>query len=300
MPSLEGQIDRRFRWVLLTDNTTVDSLERDRRRFGMNGTDWYRFAAIEGRDVERHYVPRSLLDRAFGNWTAVASTVDHLITTYLDVDDALPVDYMALVHQWYASGAAEWPQDEQRGACSARAFRWVPDARERLGLFYAEEDTWAPRGCFASGIVIARPVADTLTEKESPILGPHFKIHLVHPGVYTTIDRPLFRVRSVTSVGGKHVRHELATNASDMGTVYVRPNVSMLVRDFNIQGRSLAGLNNHLVKHAHDIANEILTDRAARGCNTHFNGSCGKNFAVATAILQHASTGGATPPDPLR
>lgn len=270
-PSLAGQTDRRFRWLLVTDKEAVAGLERERRR---KGDEWYRFSW--GVDPGRQFVSQQFLDAGLDDWRRV----NHVLMTYLDVDDALPIDYMDQVHAWYIRTNHSTP----KGICMSKAISWVPDAKERYGLVDVKgAHNHEARGCFASGITAVWTRREILTNAPSLIVGPHYRMRFDFADAYKTLESRVFRVRSVTSVGGKHVRSHLVSDEADAKR-YDPADAALLAKVYNIQAADLRILNSYLAKHSIDVAREGVHDKAAQGCNSQYGGSCSRNADVLAKL----------------
>jgi len=177
----------------------------------------------------------------------------------MDVDDAISVDYFAQIERWYSNEARFWGQS-WRVACSDQAILWMPDATSPDGLVRTRKEIiW--NGCLASGFVVVYPISDTFNygKNVSQYKGSHEQLKRNNQGMFIVIDRPVLRMRSVTSISAKDVQ------TNDYLNQITRPDIDLFTTEYNIQGWNLRQLNTHLVQAAPNIAYEILRSRSARG-----------------------------------
>jgi len=129
--------------------------------------------------------------------------------------------------------------------------------------------------------VVVYPISDTFNygKNVSQYKGSHEQLKRNNQGMFIVIDRPVLRMRSVTSISAKDVQ------TNDYLNQITRPDIDLFTTEYNIQGWNLRQLNTHLVQAAPNIANEILRSRSARGCHGRYSGSCGKNIYIACKIL---------------
>ena len=283
--SLAGQTDRRFFWVLTCDVSALEGLER--QRLADPDGDWYRFVAVD--EVEHHlqFIPLKFLNEIFGDWRQQVERHDlkHLVTTHLDVDDALPMDYFERTNHWYAKSAREpdhYPTDNgYKGACSNVEVTWAPDEKSPNGLVHPPAMAWQG-GCLASGIVVARPVNGTFRQERCKICTIHVALRKRHPGLFTLYDASIFRVRSITSSGALNLRF------SDKDDGYVPADSEDLAATFNIT--NIKDLNTHLIDESIGIAREMLDESGnASGCNPKFaqtDDICGRSRNASINLLK--------------
>ena len=283
-PSLEGQSDRRFFWLLTVDASLVKKLERERKK---RGDDWYAFVAVDGVEHHLEYVPLVYLDMVFdGNWSHFVKTerIDHLVTTHLDVDDALPRDYAEKTTRWYAENVHLY-RERFFGACADKEVDWIPDENSPNGRTKNSSNLSWPDGCLASGLVIARPAASTLIERPCPICRRHTHMRSARSPLTLWEDTSIFRVRSISSAGARH----LHLDDADDDATYVPSNLTALDDIYNIQ--DLQSLNRHLIDESKAIANEMLDASGdAAGCNPAFSFSdniCGRSVQASKQFLGH-------------
>mmetsp|Transcript_21858 Transcript_21858/g.33640 ORF Transcript_21858/g.33640 Transcript_21858/m.33640 type:complete len:404 (+) Transcript_21858:3-1214(+) len=281
-PALLGQKDRRFYWILVTDPGRIaEELNNERN----NDDLWYKFIGFSGIYPHREYVPLSILDQVFNmKWRHFVETrqINHLIVTNLDIDDALPSDYFSFVDDWYSTNSSKWDVS-QRGLCSNRGLLWMPDEESSYGVIQGVEER-IRGGCLATGIVLVTHVNQTFHEVSSPFRGKHYNLQIRYPGIYSIIDRAIFRVRSITSVGAKGlVERRLRGGLEHLNRT--QPDINHIIQNYNIPAFYLLALNRYLIDASPNLAREILQYRNARGCSDQFKGSCGNNVPIACAIL---------------
>ena len=292
VPSLAHQTNQCFVWVLLTDPKLRDA---PRRRIEQALRPLPHARLVPGGKANKTAPNATLFEGVFGasRWRRAMHDAREFCYLRLDADDGLHVDYLRLLADWRALHRGELsPTSTYAYACSSRSLNWKSAEAEgweatsagkkpksvHLDAFYEEQK----KGCVASGLAMFHVVLDGAVPPcaPRPCSANHDKLrvqpfqvqNIVVDASSPSSPPPVFRVRSVTSIGGNNMEGDLAD---------VSP--AAVAADYGLSLVDLLGLTRYLKRHEAAVATEMLEASAARGCNAQYSGSCDKGGASAWA-----------------